>query len=197
MSPKKQQGTMSAAESNEVLVGLSLLVVQPAGNLYLFEIPPHSAQNNSSEKEKDSRNLKSEIEKQLSSISKHLQNAHDAKNRSISLKVVFMIGKGESEKDVDNMLKWFLDIFKDSTKTDDSAISDLRVIKKRLNYHTGMIGLSVKVPSINTFGDTELACMETMLLLKGKTPENLEQCLATARIVQNLINNLVKPTFKQ
>ena len=188
---------MSAAESNEVLVGLSLLAVQPAGNLYLFEVPPHSAQNPSSEKDSDSKLLKTEIVNQLSSISEHLKNAHDAPNGSISLKVVFMIGKGEPEKDVDNMLKWFLDIFKEATGSDDAAISDLRVIKKRLNHNKGMIGLSVKVPSMSTFGDTETASMLIMPLLNGKTPEDLQQCLDAARIVQERINGLVKPVFKK
>jgi Holliday junction resolvase RusA-like endonuclease len=191
LSPKKQQGTMSAVESNEVLAGLSALVVQPAGNLYLFEIPPYSAQNNSPSKTIDSLSLKNEITTKLASISK----AHDAPNGSISMKVVFMIGKGESEKDVDNMLKWFLDIFKEATGADDAAISDLRVIKKRLNHRKGMIGLSVKTSSINTFGDIETAAMQTIINQKGKTPSDLERCLKAVELLQNQMNELLRPKF--
>ena len=63
--PKKQEGTVSAGESNEILVALSLLAVQPAGELFLFEIPPYSAQNDTSNKENDSLKLKKELEYKL------------------------------------------------------------------------------------------------------------------------------------
>lgn len=91
------------------------------------------------------------------------------------------------------MLKWFLDIFKSVTKADDGAICDLRAIKKRLNHRKGMIGLSVKVPSLKTYGDTESAAVLIMSLLNGKTPNDLSQCLDAVKIVQEHINNLVMP----
>lgn len=192
--PKKQEGTVSAGESNEILVALSLLAVQPAGELFLFEIPPYSAQNDTSNKENDSLKLKKELETKLANISPRLRLAHDMKGASISLKVLFMIGKGEAEKDVDNMLKWFLDIFKVATGADDCAICDLRVLKKRLNHHKGMIGLSVKVSG--NYGDIERATFEIHSLLKtGTTPNNLDYCLNGVKQVQDKIQDIVEPKF--
>jgi hypothetical protein len=88
-----------------------------------------------------------------------------------------------------------LDIFKEATGADDAAISDLRVIKKRLNHRKGMIGLSVKTSSINTFGDIETAAMQTIINQKGKTPSDLERCLKAVELLQNQMNELLRPKF--
>ncbi|MDJ0800617.1 MAG: RusA family crossover junction endodeoxyribonuclease [Calothrix sp. MO_167.B12] len=194
MAPRTQQGTVSGAEFNELIVGLSLLAVQPAGNIYIFDIPPHSAQSNHNKNfTQNTQKLTDEIQSQLADISLYLQNADKEDRGSISLKVIFLIGKGEREKDLDNMLKWFLDCFKKATGIDDAAISDLRAIKKRLNYHRGMIGITVKVPSLKNFGDVESVIAMAMPYVQGKTPNTISECIKAVYTVQEQMQNLVKP----
>jgi hypothetical protein len=58
-----------------------------------------------------------------------------------------------------------------------------------------MIGLSVKTSSINTFGDIETAAMQTIINQKGKTPSDLERCLKAVELLQNQMNELLRPKF--
>ena len=187
---KHRQGLGRAASSVEPLAGLSFLAAQPAGNEFIFDIKPHSAQNKQhADYDTDTANLKNELAQQLAPIIQPLKEQDANKRGSVAMKVIFLIGKGEAEKDLDNMLKWFLDTFKKAIGTDDAFVSDLRAIKWRLNNRSGMIGMSIAAGTGMQQGDRIFAQFSAISKAKGKDPGNMQ---TTKKIIAEVREDIQK-----
>lgn len=197
MSPKKRVGQYSAVEEHEILAAVSTLAVQPAGLLFLLDVSPASAQSGTKVNANLTRLLSARLSEVLSEYREVLRVQEGQKLGALSMKVLFLLGSVEPEKDIDNMLKWFCDTFKKVSEVDDSVITDLRGMKKRLqSKETGMIGLTLKTNHIGAWGDIENAIMTAMVIAKGETPKNTADLLNVVKMTMDSYQKIYHPISK-
>lgn len=112
----------------------------------LFDIEPQSGrrgQGLSDSYKAASEHLSAELERRVAPLFEKVD--WPERYAGLEIKVLFALGRRQPEKDVDNMLKWFLDRLKEAS-VDDSNICDLRAMKFRLQYRdSGFVGLSLAV----------------------------------------------------
>lgn len=197
--PRKRSSAINASSAEmEAIQMLAPLACQPAGEIHLFDVIPQSAQSSNKETYKtQSQELKSKLSEVLAPLlevfKEHEENGIVA---GFQMKVLFIIGKNEREKDLDNMLKWFLDCLKSSIKMDDSLISDLRAFKFRCNHHDiGKIGFSVATQRYDR-GDWMRASVLLALQAQKSKEKSQSVLLDAVKIVQEQINEIINPQFQ-
>lgn len=194
-APKKRASALIRGRVGEPILKMSPLAAQPAGKIFVIEVPPHSKQGKSNTKAEASRRLKAHLKEMLTPILPALQAHHDrTTGGAICMKVLFLLGSKEPEKDLDNMTKWFWDEFK-SLGIDDSSICDLRVMKVRLDtMEQGFIGLTLATVNVKN-GDIQSAGFRIGLASKTQDPGNWEERIRIVERVMNEIEQLVEPGF--
>ncbi len=195
--PSKTTGFASADSAHELLIALSALATQPVGDIFYFDIPPCSQQSNKQIKDHFNVFLENEIKSKLDQYQSIFTKANSISDGHISLKVLFVIGNNEPEKDIDNMLKIFLDNFKLATNMDDSKLTDIRAQKIRINSRSGFIGISIKTGATEfTSGDLETSQVLCMTSIKQRPINTIEECLVIVKEVQNIIQARNSPFQK-
>ena len=193
--PTKRTSHGTTPSSYRLLGGISLLATPPTGVIYLFDVPPHTKQYKSDTYEEDTTSLKNLISENLEPIIEKLKAQESDFQGGIALKVVFIFGKNESEKDLDNMLKWFMDCLKEAVSVDDSLVSDIRALKYREEHREkGLMGITIRTLDWNPANPTDswLAQQRVIGHLKAKNPGL--KALKMDKVIQNI--GLVQDQFR-
>lgn len=192
--PKKRSSAITASSAEkEAEQMLAALACQPAGEIYLFDVIPQSAQSSNKKiYQEQSQELKSKLGEVLAPfLGLFKEHEENGKVAGFQMKVLFIIGKNEREKDLDNMLKWFMDCLKSSIAMDDSLISDLRAFKFRCNHHDiGKIGFSIATQHCDR-GDWMRASVSLALQAGKSKAKSQSELLDAVKIVQEQINKTI------